>query len=836
MNLLRSACLLILLNSLWAFPAEAEHATPQPLHIFRDRVEPHWFANAQGETNRFWYRVELPQGRREFILVDASRGDRRPAFDPERLAKVLGAKTERPVDPQSLPVESLKFDPAMRTMGFSASGKRWQLDLETYTLIPAPTGDALESRLTATRTPRPSLNTGAETEITFENRLAETVAIFWNDPDGKRISYGRLAAGESRSQHTFAGHVWLVCSGNGDVLAVFEAVPNSSTAIVDGTGNAKPPRHNGGTRRRRGAQSPDGKWEAAVRDDNLFLREIKTGQEHALTTDANPTNTYTREAETPAPEVYWSPDSSRLIALRRQPGAQRRVYLVESSPDDQLQPKLQSYAYLKPGDAVPILKPHLFEVADKKEIPVNDAQFANPWAVSDVRWDADSSRFTFLFNQRGHQALRILSVDAQSGKVQAVVNEESKTFIDYSGKFFAEYLDDTGEIIWMSERDGWNHLYLYNAKTGVVKNQITRGEWVVRHVDRVDREQRQIWFQAGGILPGQDPYHIHFCRINFDGTGLTILTAGNGMHAAQFSPDRRFLIDTWSRVDAPPVSELRRTEDGKLVCQLETADAREVSAQGWQFPEPFVAKGRDGVTDIYGVIWRPRNFDPPKKYPVIEDIYAGPQDSFAPKSFHATSQQQTLADCGFIVVQLDGMGTANRSKQFHDVCWKNLADSGFPDRILWIKAAAANYPGLDLTRVGIYGTSAGGQNALRGLLDHGDFYKAGVADSGCHDNRMDKIWWNEQWLGWPVDENYTRSSNVVDAHKLRGKLLLMVGELDKNVDPASTMQVVNALIKADKDFELLEMPGAGHGVARTPYGARHLQEFFLRTLLETPRK
>ena len=291
-----------------------------------------------------------------------------------------------------------------------------------------------------------------------------------------------------------------------------------------------------------------------------------------------------------------------------------------------------------------------------------------------------------------------------------------------------------------------------------------------------------------------------------------ILTEGDGTHSAQFSPDHRFFIDTWSRVDLPPVNELRRSDDGKLVCKLEEADASELFATGWQPPERFVAKGRDGVTDIYGVIFRPTNFDPNKKYPVIENIYAGPQDSFVPKSFRASYEQEELAELGFIVVQIDGMGTSNRSKKFHDVCWKNLGDAGFPDRILWMKAAAAKYPYMDLTRVGIYGTSAGGQNALRGLLAHGDFYKAAAADCGCHDNRMDKIWWNEQWMGWPVGPHYDEQSNVTQAHKLQGKLLLMVGEMDKNVDPASTMQVVNALIKADKDFELIVFPGAGHGV------------------------
>lgn len=763
--------------------------------VFRDRVEPHWIAGADGITNQFWYRLNLPGGKSQVILVNAETGTREIAptnFAPET---------------EDLPV--LRF-------------------------------------------PRPSGSGTVDTEVTFENRLEEPVKLFWIDPDGKRVDYGNIAAGEKHVQHTFAGHVWLVTTRSTNVVAVFEAEDTPRPAIIDG----RPPER----QRRRGPRngnfhqstrthdgdSPDGKWNACVHNDNLFLRELGSTNETQLTTDGSATNTYARDEEferdvnmqydatnppTPMPQVYWSPDSKYLVAMRLRPGVDRRVYEVESSPEDQLQPKLTSYPYLKPGDQVPVSKPHLFNIGTMQEVSVSDALFANPWSIDDVRWDANSERFTFLFNQRGHQALRILAVNAQTGEVKPIVDEESKTFIDYSGKYYCDYLDATGEIIWMSERNGWNHLYLYDARTGEVKNQITSGDWVVRSVDDVDEKSRQIWFEAGGVVPGQDPYFIHYCRVNFDGSGFTILTEGDGTHTAQFSPGHRFLIDTWSRVDLPPVSVLRRGDDGKLICKLETADACELYATGWKPPEAFVAKGRDDVTDIYGLIWRPRNFDPNKKYPVIEDIYAGPQDSFTPKDFHATYQQQKLADVGFVVVQLDGMGTANRSKKFHDVCWKNLRDAGFPDRILWIKAAAAKYPGLDLSRVGIYGTSAGGQDALRGVLDYPDFYKVCVADSGCYDNRMDKIWWNEQWMGWPVDDSYVRSSCVVDAHRLQGHLLLMVGEADQNVDPSSTLQVVNALIKADKDFDLLDMPGAGHGVAGTPYGRRRLQEFFVKNLL-----
>jgi dipeptidyl aminopeptidase/acylaminoacyl peptidase len=291
----------------------------------------------------------------------------------------------------------------------------------------------------------------------------------------------------------------------------------------------------------------------------------------------------------------------------------------------------------------------------------------------------------------------------------------------------------------------------------------------------------------------------------------------------------KYFVDTWSRIDQPPVFELRRTSDRSLVMELERADASALTALGWKPPEVFVAKARDGKTDIWGVIIRPTNFDPSKRYPVVENIYAGPQGSFVPKTFSAQLGMQRIAELGFVVVQIDGMGTSNRSKAFHDVAWKNLGDAGFPDRILWHKAVAAKYGWYDVSRVGIYGTSAGGQNAMGALLFHPEFYKVAVSAAGCHDNRMDKIWWNEQWMGWPIGPEYGASSNVDNAHKLQGKLLLIVGEMDRNVDPASTMQVVNALIKAKKTFDLLVIPGADH-TSGGDYGDRKRWDFFVHHL------
>ncbi len=331
------------------------------------------------------------------------------------------------------------------------------------------------------------------------------------------------------------------------------------------------------------------------------------------------------------------------------------------------------------------------------------------------------------------------------------------------------------------------------------------------------------------MYPGKDPYFVHYYRINFDGTGLTTLTTADANHVVNFSPDRAYYVDTYSRVDLPPVSELRR--GGRLARRAAgAADIAALKKAGWKPPEVFVAKGRDGKTDIWGVILRPTNFDPAKKYPVIENIYAGPQGSFVPKSFAAFSGMQATAELGFIVVQIDGMGTNNRSKAFHDVAWKNLGDAGFPDRILWHKAVAAKYPYYDITRVGLYGTSAGGQNSLGGLLFHPDFYKAAVSSAGCHDNRMDKIWWNEQWMGWPIGPEYAASSNVDNAHRLQGKVLLVVGEMDNNVDPASTYQVVNQLIKHNKNFDLLVIPNALH-TSGGAYGDHKRYDFFVQHLL-----
>jgi dipeptidyl aminopeptidase/acylaminoacyl peptidase len=569
--------------------------------------------------------------------------------------------------------------------------------------------------------------------------------------------------------------------------------------------------------------SPDRKWTAFIRGSNVWVRSNEDKKEYQLSTDGGIGNYYSSY-------MGWSRDSKKICAYRVIPAEKHMIHYVESSPADQLQPRHFSYEYQKPGDAIPQKFPQIFDVELKKHILVNDNVIPNQYSVDDIRWSKDNSYLTFEYNKRGHQLYQVMKVDANSGELKVVINETSPTFIDYSGKQYRYDLEESKEIIWASERDGWNHLYLFNSTDGTVKNQITKGEWVVRDVVSVDEKARQIIFRASGREPG-DPYFIHCYRINFDGTGLTRLTDGEGTHTVTLSKDNKYLVDTWSKVDAAPVTVLRSAADGSKLMDLETAEISKLLATGIRLPEPFKAIGRDGKTEIWGIIIRPINFDPSKKYPVIENIYAGPHSSFVPKSFSPViSGMHQLAELGFIVVQIDGMGTSNRSKAFHDVCWKNIKDAGFPDRILWMKAASAKYPYMDIERVGVYGTSAGGQNAAGAVLFHPEFYKVAVASCGCHDNRMDKMWWNEQWMGWPVGKEYAESSNVENAYRLKGKLLLLNGELDNNVDPSSTVQLVNALVKANKEFEYVLLPGTKHSSGGT-YGERKRRDFFVKYLL-----
>ncbi|HMF13903.1 MAG TPA: prolyl oligopeptidase family serine peptidase, partial [Gemmataceae bacterium] len=746
--------------------------------IYKDRITPHWF---HGST-RFWYRNDLRDGAREFVLVDAERGTRQPAFDHAKLAVSLSKASGTEYKADRLPFDEIEFVNDEKAIRLKVGQTRWECNLATYECSkmeegakPEPVGWVESSRpATSTVGLEDSTHPTDLTEPMAEPSLLDPPRFGDEAPQQDRPNRGQRAAGPS-------------------------------------------------------PKSPDGKWTAFVKEHDLYIRANEGGKEILLSHDGKEGLAYGFPS--------WAPDSKTVAAFRVEPGDRKEVYLIESSPRGGGRAKLHQRSYDLPGDKLATYELNLFQIDDPKPIKpqVERGEFGHPdYGPSRLHWSKDGSRVAFEKVDRGHQRFRMIEVDARTGEGRNLIDEKSETFIwtahaEMLNLQRVNWLQKTDEIIYVSERDGWRHLYLIDAREGKVKNQVTRGDWAVRGIDRIDEDSRQVWFRATGKIPGQDPYLVHYCRVNFDGTNLVTLTEGNGSHSAQYSPDRKYLIDTYSRADVAPVHELRRGDDGKFVCALEKADIADLEASGWKPPEVFVAKGRDGKTDIWGIICRPRDFDPKKNYPVIESIYAGPHGAHVPKAFSGFRRFSNLTDLGFIVVQVDGMGTANRSKAFHDICWKNLKDAGFPDRMLWHRAVAEKYPYYDISRVGIYGTSAGGQNATGALLFHPDFYKAGVSACGCHDNRMDKASWNEQWMGYPVGSQYAECSNIDNAHRLRGKLLLIVGELDDNVPPESTYRLVDALVKAGKDFEFLAVPGMRHSNGGA-YGVRRMQDFFVRHL------
>lgn len=569
--------------------------------------------------------------------------------------------------------------------------------------------------------------------------------------------------------------------------------------------------------------SPDGKWTAFIKNDNVYVREVATGKEKQLSQDGTLSNYYSSY-------IQWSPDSKSVVSCRIRPVEKRYVYYVESSPADQAQPKLHKQEYAKPGDELRFKVPCIFEVESGRRLIPSTELFSHQYELSGPMWNADSKAITFEYNERGHKVYRVLEMSAVDGSVRTLIEEKEEKYVNYP-RIYRNYLSDGKRIIWSSERDNYNHLYLYDRATGKPLNQITKGEWYVRGVQHVDEANEVIYFSANGMKKGEDPYLIHYYKINFDGSNLVELTPEEGMHQCWYSSDYKYLVDVYSKVDQAPIAVLRDAKNGKIRMQLDKADISALLANGWKAPEVFSAKGRDGKTDMWGVIYRPSNFDPSKKYPVIEYIYSGPGDQYVPKTFSSYNWWMTsLAELGFIVVQVDGMTTSFRSKEFEEVCYKNLKDAGLPDHIAWIKAATQKYPYMDIDRVGIFGCSAGGQESTGAVLFHPEFYKAAYSACGCHDNRMDKIWWNELWMGYPVDESYSACSNVDNAHLLSRPLMLVVGELDDNVDPASTMQVANALIKANKDFELVVIPGAHHTMGED-FGEHKRYDFFVRHLM-----
>jgi len=590
--------------------------------------------------------------------------------------------------------------------------------------------------------------------------------------------------------------------------------------------------------------SPDKRWAAFVKEHNLYLRDVSTGTVLPLTHDGIAAWDYatplpslrlmvdqgSENVQQPA-AVFWAPDSSKLVTYRIDSRNSGRFTSLQFVPPDQLRPRPFTYVYPLPGEVLAKATPIIFDVQSGKRIDMESASLELPFQDGPgFDWHPDSKSFRYDYDDRGYKAKELRVVDASTGEQQILLREQSDTYVD-PGETMYRFVEGTGEILWTSERDGWNHLYLY-SKTGQLENQITQGAWVVRAIEYVDEKNRRVYFSANGREKNEDPYQTHLYSIGFDGKDLRLLAPEKANHSISVSPDGEYFVDSYSRPDSPGEAVLRRTKDGSEVRVLEKSDATELMKTGWKFPEPFQGKATDATTDLYGLIWRPSNFDPTQKYPIVEFAYTGPQSFFVPKDFGAPLRLQSMAELGFIVVMVDGRGTTGRSRAFHQFSYRNLGGA-FEDHVAMIKQMAARYPYMDATRVGIYGTSAGGYGAAHAMLAFPEFYKVGVSTSGDHDARLDKAWWNELYQGYPVQDDYAAQSNVTMANRLQGHLLLEHGDIDDNVHPVETMRFVDALMKANKNFDMLFVPNMFHGESgeHDLYLVRRRWDYFVQYLL-----
>jgi len=597
------------------------------------------------------------------------------------------------------------------------------------------------------------------------------------------------------------------------------------------------------------SESPDKKWIISVKDYNLFLKNTETGEETTLTTDginkydyATPLSWYkltdVSEGDVYDPEIdiTWSEDSKNFITYRLDRRDVGNLLLYQSLPDSGMRAKVWSYERALPGEEPIKTEYYVFDARNKSKVKVDVPPFADFCGSISPAWLDNNSEFYFARFRRGYKAIDLFNVDAATGKAKVLVTDSSKTMVEYQ-MVKCRWAEDESQFFWLSERDGWNHIYRYD-ENGYLLNQVTKGEFVVESIRKIDIKNSRLYFVALGKEPGIDPYYKQLYAVDFEGQNLQLLTPENANHEVWIPETGDYFVDSWSRINLPSEHVVRRLKDGKVILKLATANVEKLLATGWRYPEPFKVKARDGQTDIYGAIFFPSGFNPAKKYPVIDGTYSGPQAVRTPKSFLRAFRNDDvpLAELGFIVVTIDGLGTACRSKAFHDVSYENLGDIGSEDHIAGMKQLSESRPWMDLEHVGIYGHSAGGYDATHALLTHPGFYKVAVSSAGNHDHRIAKAWWPEQYMGMP-GRHYDEQSNFNLAGNLEGKLLLVHGDMDNNVNTASSLRMAAELIKHNKDFELLIIPNRNHGLADHPYFIRKRWDWFVKHLLgEEPPK
>lgn len=602
-----------------------------------------------------------------------------------------------------------------------------------------------------------------------------------------------------------------------------------------------------------GATSPDGKKEAFIKDWNLWVRDVATKKETQLTTDGVKDFGYATDnagwTHSDRAIVKWSPDSKKIATFQQDQRNVSDMYLVTTNVGA---PKLEAWKYPLPQDKE-IIKIHrvIIEVDAPKVIRLKMSpddrrstlcdDISCDGGFTDNEWSADSTRLAFVSSTRDHKSAQLRVADAATGDVKDIFKETVATqYESGQGAVNWRYLPATNEFIWYSEKSDWGHLYLYDLNSGELKNQITKGNFVVTQLVKVDEKARVLYFNANGREAGRDPYFSHLYSIKFDGSDLKLLTPDDGNHQISFSPDGKYIVDTFSKPDVPPTTVLRDLS-GKTVMMLEKTDVSRLRAAGWKPPVPITVKDRNNKWDLYGLMFTPTNLDPAKKYPVVNYIYPGPQGGgVGTRSFGASrSDHQALAELGFIVIIIDGTCNPDRSKSFHDACYGNMADNTIEDQITGIKQLAAKHPYIDTTRVGVWGHSGGGFATAWAMFNYPDFYKVGISESGNHDNRNYEDDWGERYIGLMVGDNYEKQATQVYAKNLKGKLLIAHGGMDDNVPPYNSYLVVDALVKANKDFDLIIFPNARHGYgADSFYMMRRRWDYFVKHLLgaEPPKE
>lgn len=628
--------------------------------------------------------------------------------------------------------------------------------------------------------------------------------------------------------------------------------------------------------------SPDGTRAVLVRGFDLWLRELSSGEERRLTLDGEAYFAYGKLPDLsyqtiplrragvtlPPNAVEWSPDSRWLIVARLDERALGSYPLLESVPvAGGARPVAHDLRVALAGDRnQPETHRSLIDVVSAEQRSFELPEGRDYQLVYGAGWSSNR-RYYYFCGTNGRNEAGLFELDTTTVAVRPVLIESNATFITLNNTIYSapnvRLLAGTNELIWFSERDGWGHLYVYDLRSGALKNRITSGNWLVRDILHVDEKRRLIYFTAGGREPGRNPYYRHLYRVGFDGRGLRLLTPEDADHeleqplpaalarilgassAISVSPDGRYFIDTWSTVDRPPVSVLRST-DGRLIATLETADATALYAMGWRPPEPFVAKAADGVTDLYGLLYKPTRFDLGLRYPVIEHLYGGPQTTVAPRTFMEAVMSRNLyaeRELGFVIVVMDARGTVQRSKAFQDHLYRNFADWMIEDHVAVLKQLGARHAFMDLERVGAQGHSYGGYGSARALLARPDFYKVAVSSAGSHN--LQGMYPMDMYTGPPlfsdggavnpngieIPANLKDADNATLAERLRGKLMLAYGDLDENAYPAVTLQFADALIKANKSFDLLYLPNRSHDFSRDVYFIRRTWDYFVEHLM-----